>query len=269
MQYSAFTSIWKVLVGAPDRSSLRAIESLLQAVLVENSVLRDPASFPSLLSSFGASESENVHRQLMFFDNCICRIAKKPVHYQDLVGSALQSSPGLVSPIVAAVTEQWLFVVKNEDKAVENAVGSWIATLLGKLRLVGESPEALTVTRDSVVGVANDKKTKSLLKKAWKDIGEVGVGEQENSASQKVASDSSTDKALVVDLEEIFGPLPVEGKTHNALHKWEKEDLELSVEQGRVGELMLCLCSEHEEIRRQAYANISRFMSKLKVSLPS
>lgn len=69
-----------------------------------------------------------------------------------------------------------------------------------------------------------------------------------------------------VDLDEIFGFLPTEGTTHNALHKWEREEVEQAVEQGRIAELILCLCSQHEEVRRQAFANLVRFMAKLKES---
>jgi nucleolar pre-ribosomal-associated protein 1 len=68
-----------------------------------------------------------------------------------------------------------------------------------------------------------------------------------------------------VDLDEIFGSLPTEGTSHNALHKWEREEIEAALEQGHIDELILCLCSEHEEVRRQAVANLVRFMAKLKV----
>ncbi|KAF7626542.1 hypothetical protein AFLA_013933 [Aspergillus flavus NRRL3357] len=170
-------------------------------------------------------------------------------------------------PIVAAITEQWPFVVKSGGDA-ESAVGAWIAKTLGKLKGSGEDPKALKAARDTLVAATENKRTKSTLKKALKDTEEEtsqDSNRRESSTTQPTTLRSSNEKSTV-DLEEIFGTLPTEGTTHNALHRWEKEDIEISVEQGRVADLMLCLCSEHEEVRRQAFANITRFMSKIRES---
>ncbi|KAE8376892.1 ribosome 60S biogenesis N-terminal-domain-containing protein [Aspergillus bertholletiae] len=266
MQFSAFTSIFKIVVGASSRDSLKDIEVLLKTVLTENSILQGSSSFPSLLSSFETYDPGCLQHQLSFFDNCVCRVAKKPVHYQDLLGSLCNDISNPVSPIVAAVTEQWPFVVKSGGDA-ESAVGVWIAKILGKLKSSGEDSKALKAARDALVAATENKRTKSTLKKALKDIEE---GPSHDSNRREPSSIQPTSSRLseksTVDLEEIFGTLPTEGTTHNALHRWEKDDIEISVEQGRVADLMLCLCSEHEEVRRQAFANITRFMSKIRES---
>lgn len=267
MQYSAFTSIFKVFVDAADKDSLQEIENLLSAVLVENSVLQSsPKSFASLLSSF--EKSEQLPSQLAFFDNCVCRSAKKPVHYQDLIGS-MSAEAGSVSALFAAISEQWPFVVKTGDAAAEAAVGSWIARALGKFRQAGEDTKVLRSVRDSCMEATENKKVKSILKKALKSAEESDDEDtttKKQSKSTQEASQMPAGQGQKTDLEDIFGALPTEGTTHNALQRWEKEDLEVSVEQGRIAELMLCLCSEHEEVRRQAFTNLSRFMMKLKDS---
>ena len=264
MQYSAFTSIFKVFVDAPNKDSLQEIGNLLSTVLVGNSILQSsPSLFASLLSSFGESESEQLNSQLSFFDNCICRLAKKPVHYQDLIGSMSPNAAGSVSPLFAAISEQWPFVVKNGDDAVESAVGSWIARALGKFKQAGENSKALKSVRDSCVDATENKKTKSVLKKALKGIDEADDDEQDEIMQD--ASQALPDQEAKTDLNDVFGSLPVEGTTHKALQRWDKEDVEMSVEQGHIAELILCLCSEHEEVRRQAFQSLSRFMVKLKV----
>ncbi|ODM17843.1 hypothetical protein SI65_06631 [Aspergillus cristatus] len=267
MQYSAFTSIFKVFVDAADKDSLQEIGNLLSAVLVENSVLQSsPKSFASLLSSF--EKSEQLPSQLAFFDNCVCRSAKKPVHYQDLIGS-MSAEAGSVSALFAAISEQWPFVVKTGDAAAEAAVGSWIARALGKFKQAGEDTKVLKSVRDSCMEATGNKKVKSILKKALKSAEESDDEDattKKQSKSTQEASQTPAGQEQKTDLKDIFGALPTEGTTHNALQRWEKEDLEVSVEQGRVAELMLCLCSEHEEVRRQAFTNLSRFMMKLKDS---
>lgn len=267
MPHSAFTSIFKVFVDAADKDSLQEIGNLLSMVLVENSVLQSsPNSFSSLLSSF--EKSEQLHNQLAFFDNCVCRLAKKPVHYQDLVGS-MSAEVGSISALFAAISEQWPFVIKSGDAAAEYAVGSWIARALGIFKQAGEDINVLKSVRDGCMEATENKKVKSLLKKAFKSA---ETADDEDAATKKQskpareASQSLPGQEQKTDLEDIFGALLTEGTTHNALQRWEKEDLEVSVEQGRIAELMLCLCSEHEEVRRQAFTNLSRFIMKLKDS---
>lgn len=264
MQYSPFTSILKVLVETSDKDSARRISALLMSVLAENSVLQNlPQSFNALLSSLEDSESGTLHKQLLFIDNCVSRAAKKPVHYLDLIGSTSQDDTA-TSPLVAAIVEQWPFVVKAGDESDEVATGTWIAKVLAHLKHAGENSVALNAARDALVEATETKKTRSLIKKCFK-------GQEEADDEDKMDVDSgptaptSSDKASTVDLDEIFGFLPTEGTTHNALHRWEREDIEQAVEQGRIAELMLCLCSEYEEVRRQAFSNIARFMVQLKV----
>jgi nucleolar pre-ribosomal-associated protein 1 len=264
MQYSPFTSILKVLMDTSDKNSSRRISSLLKTVLVENSILQSsPHAFTSILSSLENSESDALHQQLIFFDNCVSRVAKKPVHYLDLLQS-LSSDSGTTSALVAVIVEQWPFVVKAGDASVETAVGSWIASLLGNLKQAGESTKTLKAARDALIEATETKKTKSLFKKSLKEADDVDAEDKMDIDSGSAVP--TTNKVSAIDLDEIFGFLPTEGTTHNALNKWEREEIEEAVDQGHIGELMLCLCSEHEEVRRQAFANLVRFMAKLKES---
>ncbi|KAI9375764.1 ribosome 60S biogenesis N-terminal-domain-containing protein [Aspergillus egyptiacus] len=266
MKFSAFTSILKVLLTASSGHSLKEIESLLKNILSEHSILSPSSSSSSLLSCFDKSDTETLQHQLAFFDNCACRIAKKPVHYFDLLGSLVETADSL-SPLVTALVEQWPFVFKAGNAVAEKAVCEFIVSVLGELYSAGENSQGLKAARDSLVDATEDKKLRSQLKKALKgreDAEEDVVMEDAQSAKQTVPP-SKTDRHDV-DLEGIFGSLPVEGTTHNGLSRWEQKELELSLEEGRVSELVLCLCSDHEEVRRQAVANISRLMLKLKES---
>lgn len=269
MQYSAFTSVLNILVKTSDKDFTRHIPGLLRSVLVENSILHNsPASFASLISSLKSSEPESLRKQLEFLDNCICRIAKKPVHYQDMVVSLAENATRPVSLLVAAIPEQWPFVVRNGDAAAETAVATWTAKLLGELKHAGEDTAALRAARDKMVESTENKKAKSPLKKALKGVEDVEMGDvndYQNAATNQKTVPTTDAKEEPVDLIQIFGPLPTEGNSHPELHRWEKEELEVAVEQGRISELVLCLCSEYEEVRRQAFMNMSRFMTRLKV----
>ncbi|KAL4821447.1 ribosome 60S biogenesis N-terminal-domain-containing protein [Aspergillus spinulosporus] len=264
MQFSAFTSILKVLINTSSEGSFKEIHRLLANVLIEYSVIR-PSSFPALLSSFGSSDCEPQH-QLAFFDNCACRVTKKPVHYQDLLGS-LVHTPELLSPLVAAVIEQWPFVLKAGNDSAKTDVGEFIVKLLRNLHSTGESLEGLKAAQDELVNATDDRKLKSRFKKALKGCGEDEKEEPNPEFEPSKPPSSALKKEWQnIDLKEIFGSLPAEGTTHNELYRWDQKEVAESLEEGRIAELLLCLCSKHEEIRRQALPNISRFMIKLKES---
>jgi nucleolar pre-ribosomal-associated protein 1 len=266
MQFSAFTSILKALIKTSSEGSFKEIHRLLANVLIEYSVIR-PSSFSALLSSFGSSDSESQH-QLAFFDNCACRVTKKPVHYQDLLESLVQT-PKLLSPLVAAVIEQWPFVLKAENDSAKTDVSEFIAKLLRNLHSTGESLEGLKAARNELVNATEDRKLKSRFKKALKGCEEDEKEEQIPDFEPNKQSSSAPIKGWQnIDLEGIFGSLPAEGTTHNELYRWDQKEVAESLEEGRIAELLLCLCSEHGEVRRQALPNISRFMMKLKVISP-
>jgi nucleolar pre-ribosomal-associated protein 1 len=268
MKLSAFTSILKVSINATSKESLSETDALLKNVLAESSVIL-PSSFSALSSSFDSSDSETLQHQLAFFDNCACRIVKKPVHYYDLLGSLAESTQSL-SPLVAATVEQWPFIFKAGNASAEKAVAEYVASLLAKLGSAGEDLRGLKAARDALVNATEDKKLKSRVKKSLKGVEEIeqDVEMKDSETSTQTVSDLTKDQ-YEVDLEEMFGALPVEGTTHNELYRWEQKELEVSLEQGRIAELFLCLCSEHEEVRRQALPSILRFMSKLKVKKAS
>ncbi|KAL2861243.1 NPA1/URB1 family protein [Aspergillus lucknowensis] len=263
MQLSALTSILRVLINASSRDPLREIDILLRNVLAEHSVLSH-SSFSALLSSFEPSNPETLQCQLAFFDNCACRIAKKPVHYYDLLGTLVDSMKSL-SPLVAAVVEQWPFVFKAGSATTENAVVEFAANLLRSLNSAGEDLQGLKAAQDALVNSTEDKKLRSRLKKALKSTEAQDTFKEDLKSSKQIGSVSKNERQDV-DLEEMFGALPVEGTTHNELYRWEQKELDVSLEQGRISQLFFCLCSEHEEIRRQALTNTTRFMSKLKES---
>ncbi|OKL61306.1 hypothetical protein UA08_03558 [Talaromyces atroroseus] len=265
LQLSAFTSILKVAIGRDDAKQLC---ELLESVLVEQGILSaSNGPFDALIASLKDSGQQDLLLQLSFLDNCLCRIAKKPVHYEDLASSLLNDSEAALSLLVAGILEQWPFVLKTDDTEKEQAVASWIASLLKLLKLAGEDKKALKNVRDSLYELSQSKKTKSIFKKSLKG------SEKDNDKSPETVDPDGRSKSSApskhttsVGLLDVFGPLPSESKDHAGLYKWEKEEIDIAIEQGRISDLMLCLCSEHEEIRRQAFAAVTRLMAKLKES---
>lgn len=269
MGFSAFTSILKALIGATEQSSPRQIQNLLRDILIENTVLLPQfASFESLIASLKASEVDTLQDQLSFFDNCVTRLVKKPVMYQEMAESLVSRKSKGLSPIMAAVNEQWPFAVKKEDAEVESRIAGWIARLIGYLKQAGEDKNALSNIRDNMIEATDQKASRSVLKKALKFTrDDVSLSEEQadTTDSTKAQSQQKSSKRKLPDLSEEFGVPPKEDVSHNALNRWERDEIEVALERGYVGNLMLCLCSEHQEVRIQASSAIARFMAKLKV----
>lgn len=248
-------------------NAMKQIRELLQAVLVENSILvNSKASFDALTLSLRDSDSTCLPARLQFLDNCLCRIAKKPVHYEDLVTSLLDGGEKMfaLSALVASVKEQWPFVLKNKDSTKEESIASWLASLLGHLKMAGEDKTALKTVRDNLSELSESKKTRSIFKKAFKGDGNTEPEDQEMPDAD-VREQTLTHAKPSTDLLDIFGTVPVETRNRTELYKWENDEMDVAVEQGHIRDLVLCLCSEYEEIRRQAFAALTRLMAKLKV----
>lgn len=266
LEFSAFTSVLKVVIGTENPESVSEINSLLKDVLVQNSCLTSSASFDALVKSLKGSDGDALRSQLSFLDNCLTRLTKKPVLYLDAMENLLGGRAAKASALLATISEQWPFVVKAGNQEKEAAVAGWIASFLGLLKGAGEDDEALTTVRGTISDATENKSSRSALKKAFKKTADgPAVNSMEETGADLSSRGNQPQKRTHVDLIELFGKLPTEVETHVALHKWEREDIEEALEHGTIGDLLIYLCSEHEEIRRQAYMAIGRFMAKLKV----
>jgi nucleolar pre-ribosomal-associated protein 1 len=63
-----------------------------------------------------------------------------------------------------------------------------------------------------------------------------------------------------------FSAVPIESPNHPEIFRWQQKDLDLAVEDGDLDALMLCLCSEHTDIRHQARVQLSNLIAKLQTS---
>ncbi|KAM5450041.1 hypothetical protein McanMca71_000574 [Microsporum canis] len=267
LSLSAFTSVLKIAVEKREHSAQAKMNSLLQDVLTQDSILAQPKSFEALMHSIQSMDGQ-APIPWLFIDNCLTRLAKRPVPYLDQVESLPREKSPQISPILVVIREQWPFIVKAQNDENEVSTAVWISTFLGCLKACGEDTKALSSVRDRILDETKFKKSRSLLKGAFDH--DIGVERHEDPETDTPTNGTETSSksaaAQGVNLSDVFGQMQTSDESHVGLHKWEREDLELAIDQGYIGDLILCVCSEHEEIRRQAMAGLSRFMAKLKES---
>lgn len=265
------------------------IKSLLSEILHDQEMLQtktSPDALDVLIASLSATSTSDApsNALLEFFDDCCARFNKVPIKYfDDLDALRARSSQsvtesGPFSPILMTLVEQWPFKGgETQTGAAADAIAQWLARLLYLLKLIGEEEALLSSVRDSMVEVANST-YKDVLRDAflWK------MGKERAKEALKLAtgadfsgSERSTNSPVPRNEHEPVVPNrpeidleapPPEDKRHVGLTRWRKKELAEAIDDGDIGELLLCLCSEHAEIRLQAIQSIRQLMAMLSTS---
>lgn len=249
-----------------------------------------PDALDVLIASLGSSCGSST-TVLEFLDDCIARFIKGPIKYMDdfdalwakIARSATEtgrSNPLSVpfSPLLMTLVEQWPYKGGKPEKGnPAESLAQWLSKFLYLLKLVGEDEAALELVRDSLVQSA-DAAYKDVLKDSFlwkmgkekaKEALKLATGadfsgsERSTTSPPPVQQADEPANAPTVDLELP----PQEDEKHVGLNRWRRKDTEEAMEDGDIGELILCLCSKHAEIRLQAATNIRQLMATLDVCL--
>jgi nucleolar pre-ribosomal-associated protein 1 len=289
LQHSPFVTLLKLLVTSKDNELYTGVKSLLDAVLQDQEMLQTKTSpnaldalIASLEPSAGAVPSVEV---LDFLDDCCARFIKVPIKYFDDLdamcakASLSQTDIGPFSPLLMTLVEQWPF--KGGESATgpaAEALAGWLSKLLYLFNLIGEDETILALVRDSLIESAG-KAYKEVLKDAFlwkmykaraKEALKLATGANFSGSERSSASPVPQPEAAVpakiaaaVDLELP----PQEDEKHTGLTRWRKKEIDEAIEDGDIGELLLCLCSKHQEIRIQAITNVRQLLATIGVSL--
>lgn len=287
MQHSPFVTLLKLLVTSKENELFSGVKPLLNVILKDQELLQSetsPNALDALIASLeptaGAVPSKDV---LDFVDDCCARFIRGPIDYFDNMdtmctkASITYADALPFSPLLMTFVEQWSF--KGGESATgpaAEAIAGWLSKLLYLFKLIGENEVTLTLVRDDLIEKAG-KAYKEVLKDAflWKmykarakealkrATGADFSGSERSSASPAphVEADAPAKTGPVIDLELP----PQEDEKHTGLTRWRKKEIEEAIEDGDIGELLLCLCSKHQEIRIQAINNVRQLMASIGV----
>ncbi|KAF2010024.1 hypothetical protein BU24DRAFT_400644 [Aaosphaeria arxii CBS 175.79] len=289
LQHSPFITLLNLVAKSSENELYTGIKSLLVAILQDHEMLQmntHPDALDALIASLGATygSSGSSAQILDFLDNSFAMFVKKPIKYfddLDAMKARLTDPPlpaGHFSPLLMTLVEQWPFKGGKPEKGnPAEPLAQWLSKLLYLLKLIGEDEALLVAVRDALVASA-DKAYQEVLKDSfqWK------LGKEQAKQALKLATGvdfsgserSSTSpipiekkKAKPEPLQEINLELPPEeDEKHAGLNRWRKKDIDEAVEDGDIGELLLCLCSKHTEIRIQAVSSIRQLIAHITAS---
>ncbi|KAF2744297.1 hypothetical protein M011DRAFT_470710 [Sporormia fimetaria CBS 119925] len=285
LPYSPFIMLLKLIVTSTEGDLYKGIKSLLSDMLRDQEMLQfdtQPHALDGLLASLVPCSglASPPHEVLEFLDSCCAFFTKKPIKYlDDLDVRREQSRDGVVygpiSPVVMTLVEQWPFKGGKPEKGnPAEPIAQWLAKLLYLLKLIGEDESLLASVRDSLVSsadtayqqVLNDAFLWKMGKESAKEALKSATGADfsspaaSSSPSQSQQLPATAPKAFVPDDSELP---PGEDEKHTGLNRWRKKDVEEAMDDGDIGELLLCLCSKHAEIRLQALSGVRQLIATI------
>lgn len=285
--------VLNLVVTSMEGDLYNGIKVLLGDVLRDHDMLQmetHPDGLDVLLASLAPScgSASPPQQVLDFIDDCCARFIKGSIKYFDDLDAlrlrlATQDSPrGPFSPLLMTIVEQWPFKGGKPEKGnPAEPLAQWLSKLLYLLKLVGEDDALIEGVRDSLASSSNSAYQQVLKdsflwkmgKEKAKQALKAATGADFSGSERSVASPTpQRQKTKTVKEEAIDLELPPqEDSKHGGLHRWRKKDIEESIDDGDIGELLLCLCSQHTEIRLQAISNIRQLLGKIEVReiLPS
>jgi nucleolar pre-ribosomal-associated protein 1 len=246
-----------------------------------------PDALDALIASLGAAPGSSAPsvEVLGFLDDCCSRFIKTPIKYFDDIdvictsGAQLSTETGPFTSLLMTFVEQWPF--RGGEAAASNTaepLAQWLSKLLYLLKLIGEDEAMLSSVRDALVEsaaqpyqeVLKDAFLWKMGKESAKEALKLATGADFSGSERSASSPSPTTEAEPkahtrrdIDLE---AP-PAEDEKHSGLTRWKRKDLSEAIEDGDIGDLLLCLCSKHAEIRLQAINNTRQLMATLDTSV--
>ncbi|TKA77419.1 hypothetical protein B0A55_04813 [Friedmanniomyces simplex] len=267
LQYSPIISLLRLHMKDLQN---RKIRSLIGQVLEQHGLLVDNAGVDAPLRSTGElTELEALVASLTssngedsetwaFIDDCVARASRQPVKYADQIDAAAAEphnggfgcSTALPGLLAAAVAEQAHFVAKKPG------VMGFVDKFHGLLSY-GTLPSRVAVlVYENVRGLAGRSELEDYDENALIKKTRLVKPQGTNSSGTQIIEKPSLP----------FIAPPPESDNHPELLRWAQKDLASALEDGDINALILCLCSQHPEIRRQALSQLRILFAKLQAS---
>jgi nucleolar pre-ribosomal-associated protein 1 len=273
LRFSAFTSILKAVLEA-DQSipTVPSIKRLLRSILVEYGVIpQNPLYYDALEMSLKPEKGWAPDMQTFaFFDNCSCRIARQPVHYDDITADFSNHS-ATVGTLPACISEQWSYLVAKEDVREAKNTAEWVARLLALFTIAEGNTSLIHNFHNRILDSTKDPRIRQLLeekvREQRKTIARLDQHEKEE-VHAKVSDSQPNDGGVDTNLEhELTFEAPLKRtETMEGLGSINQQDLEELVTTGSLGRHFECLSSLSEEIRRQAFVSLIGLTKSMEVS---
>lgn len=293
MKLSPFTMLLTLYLDRVRAGTIsERLGTLLNAVATESQILRSNTSRASLdglvLSLQDSEDWKASGRVFEFLDHCILHLVRRPIHYHDILvelvaAAKLDFNPGgyQVDLLLIAIMDQWRFMVESADAPTVTNVSIWSVRFIEEMNLTNDYHEnipfrdgttkLLSQIRDRLTPENQDIYCRAMFERVLVERSVVGTLRQ--SVTAKTINETGRMSRLVtpplkappkLEVELPSGP-EEEHEDHSGLHQWTRHGVQEAISEGHVKALILCLCSKHVGIRKQALTGVCTIMKRLKV----
>ena len=256
---------------------------MLESVSEEDHLLENDEEFPSidlLIHSLrDCSHSDDFYQ---FLDQCFQQCYRKSVVYFDArvvlkrnhSASEVERDRCDVDLFLVAIADQWPFLIQAGTESVVMETTKWLVQYLDLLMRAGRRHDQLSLIRDRIQRNTRNENRRSTLTRALEDDNAWNIQQLFNSLEEATKQNDvrkvttgmvSAHEVLLADQLILSGP-PKEDEDHRVLSQWSQEGIPEVVLEGTLGELILCLSSQHADIRMQTLNALRKIRDKLKVS---
>jgi nucleolar pre-ribosomal-associated protein 1 len=266
LKFSPFVTLLRL--HAKHTSNMH-IRTLLGDVLYEHGLLNkaSPESITSQLDALVASviliedQSESVYT---FLDDCLSRGSRQPVKYLDSLEEQkvkLSSDSATPSLLIEIVREQTPFAAEKLTATDRTTVMTWINDLVCLLAITHDSGPLLDTIAAEVAkqGAGKNSRPSAEMTKVLAELRASVSLDAEPAAGDRIPSEKQPGSLP-------FSAVPIESPNHPEIFRWQQKDLDLAIEDGDLDALILCICSDHTDIRHQARVQLSNMIAKVKTS---
>ena len=282
MLLSPFSTVLRLYVDNGQMNADTSLRALLQSIIKECAIL-NPKTYISSLNVLALSLKESQGWKALdaiyeFLDNCVLRFIRKPIKYYDNLTHLLedvrprQKDSRRLDLLFVVILEQWPFLVKSSTLSDTVNVTQWLARYLDLSVQAGGDFALLSQICDRLKDEAHNKDCHAILRKAVKEPAEFGklfdlkIVDRSSGILQDQDKTPRSQPKLSPLPEKLLPPGPLEeDEDHAGLRKWAQKDVRDAIADGSVEDLIFCLCSKHEEIRKQALNGLCTFMARLEV----
>ena len=261
------------------------MRSLLQSVAEDNHLVEHDDKLPSidiLSYSLRHFDSHKSSKDLYeYLDSCILQCSRKSViYYEGRAALIAQQEIGAnemsgcnIDLLLIAIADQWPFLVKAAVSSATLSIATWLVTHLEMSVQAGRHRGLLLAIRDRISNSTKDKDCRAVLENALKPSSTSSKAEKLghlNGAMEHEREITPIHEAPNEEAEPLIhllprGP-PEEDEDHRVLTQWSRETIPEVIVEGTLGELIICLCSKHTEIRKQALNLLCTFRESVKVN---
>ena len=219
-----------------------------------------------------------------FLDNCFMRCTKKTMVYMDHLDELVHSVQAkgkeveqrdLPDLLMIVLMEQLPHLLARQSGEPVIAVAHFLRLYIDLSLLRGVNRSLLLLIRDAMKECfIKQDECLMLVCHALQEPLDRDVKETFNQSLLEINKEVghvltlATHMDVSMQSEVVIPPgPPAEDEDHRGLTKWTREDIQDAIVDGAIEELILCLCSEYQEIRKQALSSIKNFIQKLEVGL--